>query len=200
MTLAPSSYARIEGWPFDPLPPLSYDVIIADPPWPFDLYSNRGNDKSAAAHYAIMSIEDIAALPIGDLAQRDAILLLWVTAPRLKDCLAVMERWGFAYKTNMAWRKTTPAGRVRMGTGYWVRTMHESILIGTIGRPPKLSAFPSLFDGVAREHSRKPEEFYHLVEKHTAGLRRADLFARQSRSGFDVWGNESTKFDALEAT
>ncbi|WMT90126.1 MT-A70 family methyltransferase [Pelagibacterium sp. H642] len=184
-------------WPFDPLTPLSYDVIVCDPPWPFDLYSKRGNRKSAAAHYDLMSIEDIAALPVADLAQRHCLMLMWVTAPRLVDSLKVMAAWGFAYKTNLVWRKTTPAGRVRMGTGYWARSMHESVLIGTMGRPRKFSAFPSLFDGIAREHSRKPEEFYDLVNRHTAGLRRADLFSRQSRPGFDGWGFEATKFDEV---
>lgn len=186
-------------WPFDPLPPLSYDVIVVDPPWPFDLYSNRGNHKSAAAHYNIMSIDQIVALPVGTLAQRDALLLLWITAPRLPESLSVMSAWGFAYKTTIVWRKTTASGKVRMGTGYWARTMHESVLLGTMGSPAKISAFPSIFDGVAREHSRKPEEFYALVNKHTSGLRRADLFARASRPGFDGWGAESTKFDEVAA-
>ena len=187
------------SWPFDPLLPLSYDLIVADPPWPFDLYSNAGNHKSAAAHYDLMSIDDIAALPVANLAQRDCLMLMWITAPRLVDSLRVMAAWGFAYKTMIIWRKTTPAGKVRMGTGYWARSMHEAVLIGTMGKPSKFSAFPSIFDGIAREHSRKPEEFYDLVNKHTAGLRRADLFARQSRPGFDAWGNEATKFDAEPA-
>lgn len=185
-------------WPFGDLPPLSYDLIVCDPPWPFDAYSNKGNHKSAAAHYDLMSIDDIVALPVANLAQRDCLMLMWVTAPRLVESLRVMAAWGFTYKSNIVWRKTTPAGKVRMGTGYWARTMHESVLIGTMGKPGKFSAFPSLFDGIAREHSRKPEEFYALVNKHTDGLRRADLFARQSRTGFDAWGNEATKFDAEE--
>lgn len=182
------------AWFFDPLRPLSYDLIVIDAPWPFDLYSNKGNHKSAAAHYDLMSIDDIARLPVGGLAQRDCLLLMWVTAPRLADALTVMSAWGFQYKTNITWRKTTPAGKVRMGTGYWARSMHETVLIGTIGAPTKFSAFPSLFDGIAREHSRKPEEFYNLVAKHTSGLRRADVFARQARPGWDSFGDETTKF------
>jgi len=181
-------------WPFDPLSPLSYDVIVADPPWPFDLYSNKGNHKSAAAHYSVMSIEDISALPVGHLARGDCLMLLWVTAPQLLVGAEVMKGWGFAYKTNLQWRKTTVNGKVRVGTGYWARTMHETVLLGTIGAPDKFSAFPSLFDGVAREHSRKPDEFYALVNKHTSGLRRADLFARTHRPGFDGWGDELGKF------
>lgn len=189
----------MSAWPFEGLLPLSYDLIVIDPPWPFDLYSNKGNHKSAAAHYDIMSIAAIEAMPVGELAQRDCLLLMWVTAPRLPESLHVMDAWGFRYKTNLTWRKTTINGRVRMGTGYWARSMHETVLLGTMGRPRKASGFPSLFDGVAREHSRKPDEFYDLVRKHGIGLRCADLFSRESRDGFDCWGHETGKFDEAAA-
>ncbi len=183
-------------WPFGDLVPMSYDLIAADVPWPFDLYSCRGNRKSAAKHYSLMTRDEIRALPVVQLAQRDCLLLLWVTAPQLDFALECMKGWGFVYKSNVVWRKTTPSGKVRMGTGYWARTMHEQFLIGSIGKPGKFSAFPSIFDGVARQHSRKPDEFYALVEKHTAGLRRADLFSRETRSGWDAFGDESFKFNA----
>lgn len=182
-------------WPFDPLRPLSYDLIVCDPPWRFRTWSETNQAKSASRHYDLMTTDAIKALPVGDLAQKDCILLLWTTGAMQPQAFDVMAAWGFTYKSQMIWRKTTPAGKVRMGTGYWARSMHEPVLIGCIGKPGKFSAFPSLFDGVAREHSRKPEEFYALVNKHTSGLRRADLFARQSRPGFDAWGAESTKFD-----
>jgi N6-adenosine-specific RNA methylase IME4 len=182
-------------WAFDPLVPMSYEVIVADPPWRFRTWSETNQAKAASRHYDLMMLDDIKALPVGQLAQGDCLLLLWCCAPMLPQALDVMKAWGFTYKSNTNWRKVTPAGKVRMGTGYWARTMHEQILIGSIGKPRKFSAFPSVFDGLAREHSRKPDEFYKLVEKHTAGLRRADVFARQSRPGWDCWGNESTKFD-----
>jgi N6-adenosine-specific RNA methylase IME4 len=139
---------------------------------------------------------------VGRLAQADCLLLLWTTgwAMATGQAQSVCRAWEFTPVTEIVWRKTTALGRPRVGPGYRARTMHEPVLVGKIGSPRQLSAFPSLFDGVAREHSRKPEEFYALVDKHTAGLRRADLFARQSRPGFDAWGNETTKFDALEAT
>lgn len=182
-------------WPFDPLAPLSYDVIVADPPWRFRTWSETNQAKSASRHYDLMQTDDIKGLPVGDLAQKDCILLLWTTGAMQPQAFDVMQSWGFAYKSQIIWRKTTPAGKVRMGTGYWARSMHETVLIGSIGKPPKFSAFPSLFDGLAREHSRKPDEFYRLVLKHTAGLRRADLFSRETRAGFDGWGAEHGKFD-----
>jgi N6-adenosine-specific RNA methylase IME4 len=147
-----------------------------------------------------MMTEDIGRLPVIDLAQKDCLLLLWATAPMLTQALAVMAGWGFKYKSHMVWRKVTPKGKVRMGTGYWARTMHEPVLIGCHGKPSKFSAFPSCFDGLAREHSRKPDEFYALVEKHTRGLRRAEVFSRASRPGWETWGNEAGKFDEDRAS
>lgn len=185
-------------WPFDPLPPLSYDLIVADPPWRFRTWGEHNQAKSASRHYSLMTTEAIKALPVRDMAQRDCILLLWSTGAMQPQAFEVMTAWGFTFKSQMIWRKTTPSGKVRMGTGYWARSMHEPILIGCMGKPRKFSAFPSLFDGVAREHSRKPDEFYDLVVKHTSAMRRADLFSRISRPGFDGWGNEAGKFDAPE--
>jgi N6-adenosine-specific RNA methylase IME4 len=187
----------MSAWPFNALIPTSYEVIIADPPWRFRTWGEHNQRKSASRHYPLMTTDSIAALPVNQLAQRNCLLLLWATGAMLPQAMQVMQAWGFAFKSLMVWRKMTPNGKVRMGTGYWARSMCEPILIGSIGAPPKFSAFPSIFDGVAREHSRKPEEFYGLVQKHTAGLRRADLFSRESRAGFDAWGDEVGKFDAV---
>lgn len=187
------------SWLFDPLPPLSFDVIMADPPWRFRTWSETNQAKSASRHYDLMTTDQIMSLPVGRLAQRDCILLLWTTGAMQPQAFDVMRAWGFTYKSQIIWRKTTAAGKVRMGTGYWARSMHEPILIGSIGKPSKFSAFPSIFDGIAREHSRKPEEFYSLVDKHTSGMRRADLFSRQSRAGWDSWGHEMGKFDEVAA-
>jgi N6-adenosine-specific RNA methylase IME4 len=181
-------------WPLAPLTPLSYDLIVADPPWRFRTWGEHNQAKSASKHYDLMQTTDIEALPIGNLAQRDCILLLWATGAMMPQALTCMKAWGFTYKSQMVWRKTTASGKVRMGTGYWARSMHEPVLIGSIGKPGKFSAFPSIFDGVAREHSRKPEEFYALVDKHASGLRRADVFARTQRLGWESFGNETEKF------
>lgn len=185
----------MSDWPFGDMPPLSYDVIVCDPPWRFRTWSETNQAKSASRHYDLMMTDDIKRLPVGDLAQKDCLLLLWATAPMFPHALDVLSAWGFQYKSQMVWRKLTANGKPRMGTGYWARTMHEPVIIASVGKPRKFSAFPSVFDGVAREHSRKPEEFYALVNKHTTGLRRADLFSRASRAGFDAFGFEVGKFD-----
>lgn len=173
-----------------------FQLIVADPPWPFVLRSAKGEAKSAAAHYRPMSIPAIAALPVEAIAARDALLLLWVTAPALAGGLATVGRWGFRYSSFLAWRKRTINGRAAIGTGYRVRTMLELCLVGVRGSP-KHAALPGCFDGVRREHSRKPEEFYDVVGLQCPTLfRRADLFARQHREGWCGWGDELGKFVA----
>ncbi|MDE2467548.1 MAG: hypothetical protein KGL35_02060, partial [Bradyrhizobium sp.] len=98
-------------------------------------------------------------------------------------------------KSEIVWIKMTATGKRRMGPGYRARTLHEPVLVCTLGTP-RYKAFPSVFDGIAREHSRKPEEFYDLVDVCAPELvARADLFARTKRSGWDAWGNEMEKFE-----
>lgn len=186
-------------WPFHNLAPLSYELIVVDPPWRFRTWSETNQAKSASRHYDLMTTDDIMRLPVGRLAQRDCILLLWATGAMQPQALDVMRAWGFTYKSQMIWRKVTASGKVRMGTGYWARSMHEPILIGCIGKPRKFKAFPSIFDGIAREHSRKPDEFYQIVDRCAPALRRADIFSRETRAGFDGFGNEHGKFDAAAA-
>jgi N6-adenosine-specific RNA methylase IME4 len=185
-------------WPFGDLPPLSYDVIVADPPWDFKNYSAAGTAKGADPHYSVMDLAAIKVLPVGQLARGDCLLLLWTCgwAIATGQAQAVAKSWGFTPQSEMVWRKLTAAGKPRMGTGYRVRTLHEPILVATIGNPTH-KPLPSLFDGTARQHSRKPDEFYELLTKHTpAAVRRADLFSREKRPGFDGWGDEFGKFDA----
>lgn len=187
-------------WPFDPLQPVSCDVIVADPPWDFANYSDKGTSKGADPHYTVMSLEAIAALPVGQIAAGNCLLLLWTTgwAMATGQAQKVACAWGFEPKSEVVWLKKTLAGKPRWGTGYRVRSLHEPILVCTIGRPSH-AAFPSAFDGVAREHSRKPDEFYALVRACTPGaMGRADLFSRETRDGFIGWGDQRTLFDPAE--
>jgi N6-adenosine-specific RNA methylase IME4 len=183
------------GWFFDPLPTRGHDLIVIDPPWPFAAWSAAGQGKSPSAHYRVMTLADIMALPVRDLLTDDAVVLLWTTGAMLAQAFAVMQAWGITYKTNLMWRKVTRNGKVRMGCGFWARTMHEPILLGTVGKPRKFT-LPSCFDGIAREHSRKPDEFYRMIADRTPDLRRADVFAREKREGWDAWGDEIGKFSS----
>jgi N6-adenosine-specific RNA methylase IME4 len=185
------------NWPFDPLRMLSCDVIVADPPWDFENYSAAGTKKGPDPHYEVMSLLDICALPVGQLARGDCLLLLWTTGWAMATMQAhtVVQAWGFRPVSEMIWRKKTVNDKVRIGTGYRVRTMHEPILVCTVGNPQH-KPFPSIFNGIAREHSRKPDAFYELVRVSTpSALHRADLFSRETRPGFIGWGKEAGKFD-----
>lgn len=187
------------GWPFGNLQTFGYDVIEADPPWQFDLRSEKGEAKSAQAQYQCMDLRAIQALPVGHLARAKGILLLWATIPMLPQAIDTMRAWGAEYKSHMVWRKVTKNGKVRWGTGYRAMSGHEIVLIGCFGAAQIHDRFPSIFDGIAREHSRKPDEFYRLVIERTLGLDRCSLFTRETRKGFDSWGDEQNKFDSKAA-
>ncbi len=187
-------FAPAPPWPFDQPFRRDFNLCVVDPPWVFQHRSPKGWGKSAEGQYKTMPTAAIAALPIGDMAAADCLLLLWITAPRLPDGLLCLESWGFTYKSNMIWRKVSKNGKPLMGTGHRVRTMHEQVLVGTIGNP-KHKPFPSVFDGLRREHSRKPDRLFSLVEEKCPGLkRRADVFARSLRPGWVCYGDELEKF------
>jgi N6-adenosine-specific RNA methylase IME4 len=179
---------------FWPLPLHSYDLVVIDPPWHFKTWSQAGQtSKSASKQYRTMPLAAIMALPVRELLKPDAIVYLWATGAMLRHALATLRAWGIVYKTSFVWRKITRNGKVRWGTGRWAQSGHELLLLGVVGRP-RCFLLPSIFDGLAREHSRKPDEFYRMVTECTPGLRRADLFARERRKGWDVWGDEVDRF------
>lgn len=185
------------NWPFGDIRPFSADLISVDFPWAYDLYSEAGAAKSASAQYDVMTLDEILSFApaVSHLASGDCLCLMWGCEWMLPaERQRVLEAMGFTYKTAIMWRKTTRKGKVRMGVGYRARTMHEPVYLGTIGNPQH-KAFPSVFDGVAREHSRKPDEFFKMVERCMPQARKLDLFSRQSRPGWVNWGRESTLFD-----
>ncbi|WPE19879.1 hypothetical protein ShzoTeo12_10550 [Shinella zoogloeoides] len=185
------------NWPFGDMQPFSFDCFVVDWPWDFKLYSENGDAKSARAHYDTMSLQEIIDFSvITHLARPDSLWLIW-TCEWMKpgDQQRILDAHGLTYKSALMWRKTTKNHKVRMGTGYRVRSMHERLILATTGNP-KHKAFKSVFDGLARGHSRKPEEFYDIVRKNTPGMTRADMFTRQTREGFVAWGNEKNLFDA----
>lgn len=184
-------------WPFGDLRPLTYDVIMADPPWSFDNWSEGGNAKNAKAQYACMPLADIAALPVGHLARGDAWLWLWATYPMLPQAVQVMTAWGFPFVTGGCWVKRGASGKLAMGTGYVLRSCAEVFLLGKHGSPRTCSrAIRNVIEAPRREHSRKPDEAYAIAETLFGPARRADLFSRQSRPGWDAWGLETGRFDA----
>ena len=177
-----------------------YQFIMADPPWNFELRSEAGDEKSAQAQYDCMSLEDINALPVGKLAGADSLLWLWCTHPMLPQALETLSAWGFTFKTSGVWSKRNPeSGKLAFGTGYVLRCASEPFLIGTIGSPKTTRSTRTVIEGPRREHSRKPDEAYTAAESLMPDIRRADLFSRQTRSGWDNWGDEAEKFDEVAA-
>ena len=166
-----------------------YNVILADPPWRFDPYSREtGMDRAADNHYPTESVESIAALNVAEAAAPDCVLFLWATAPMLPEALQVMQAWGFEYKSQIIWVKN------RIGTGYWARNKHELLFIGTKGAVPAPSPGSqpnSTIEADVLEHSKKPEEFYKIIEGLFPTVPKLEMFARTQRDGWDVWGNEA---------
>ena len=152
----------MSGSPFAGLPLHSAGVVLADPAWSFVTYSPKGWRKSAHAHYPCMDLAEIRAMPVADLAGPDSVLVLWSTQVHLLHAIAVLEAWGFTFKTMGAWAKQSSSGRCwQFGTGYLLRSSAEFFLIGTRGRPPQLSrSSRNLIVAPVREHSRKPDAMY----------------------------------------
>lgn len=188
------------AWPFDPLPPMAYSAIMADPPWAFSNFSAKGEAKNAKAHYDCMDLAAIKALPVSQLVQSDAYLWLWATNPMLPQALDVLQAWGFRFVTAGTWVKRGESGNLAFGTGYVLRSANEPFLIGKIGKPKPMSrSVRSVIEAPRREHSRKPDEAYEAFRQMTGNVRRADLFAREARPGFEAWGNEATLFDGASS-
>jgi N6-adenosine-specific RNA methylase IME4/ParB-like chromosome segregation protein Spo0J len=169
-----------------------YAVLYADPPWHFEVYNEEsGVERAAGNHYPTMSLDEISALPIPSLATPDAVLFMWTTAPHLQESFQVFAAWGFEYKTNAVWVKD------KIGLGYFIRGQHEHLLIATRGDMPcplPANRPPSVINAPRREHSRKPDEAYELIERMYPELPKLELFARQQRPGWAAWGNETSKF------
>ena len=196
--------------------------ILADPPWRFATWSAKGRDRcpdgisrarqrenNPARHYETMDLGEIRALPVYAVAAKDAVLFLWAVDSMLPQALHVGEAWGFQFKTvAFYWAKLRTDGSTRrllhnepehklfpMGTGFWTRSNPEICLLFSRGKPKRLSASErKLIIEPRREHSRKPDGARERIERLVAGPR-LELFARQSRPGWTVWGDQSTQFD-----
>lgn len=165
-------------------------MIYADPPW---RYKARNVSGAAERHYPTMGLEDIKALPISELADRDCTLFLWITLPMLREAWSVMEAWGFTYKTvAFVWiKRNRQSDGVFWGLGYWTRSNAELCLLATRGQPRRQAKnVHQVIISPVEEHSKKPDEARRRIEVLMGDVPRIELFARQAPSGWDVWGNE----------
>ena len=177
------------------VPMMKYGMIMADPPWDYKLRSEKGEAKSPHAHYECLSIEEIAEFPVDLWASGDCVLWLWCTHPMLDQQIKIVDAWGFRFITSGVWRKICPSGKMRWGTGYRLRSTSEPFILGMVGNPQTPRDIPTCFDGVAREHSRKPDEAYALAERMSQTSFRLDMFSRQPRAGWDRFGDQTEHFE-----
>jgi N6-adenosine-specific RNA methylase IME4/ParB-like chromosome segregation protein Spo0J len=164
-----------------------YHVIVADPPW---TYTKRTDDLThrGTTPYPAMTVEEISAMPVQDLAYTNCILWLWTTNAFMGEAHHIASTWGFHVKTILTWAKN------RMGVGDWLRGQTEHCLMAVRGRPVvTLKNQTTLLQGSVREHSRKPAEFYQLVESLCPGTK-CELFAREPRAGWTVFGAERNMY------
>jgi N6-adenosine-specific RNA methylase IME4 len=176
------------------MPKRKYAVIYADPPWPWDTYSEAGKDRSPENHYPLMDIDTISEL--GVPAADDAVLFLWATAPQLERALEIITYWGFAYKSNIVWKKD------KRGTGYWCRNCHEHLLVATRGNipaPEMGQQCDSVIEAKVGKHSAKPEDFRGIIDGYYPDVTKLEIFARGTApDGWVTWGNEATELTAME--
>jgi len=162
-----------------------FDVIVIDPPWNY----GREYDPEAsrvASPYPEMSQEELLKIELP--AKNDCVLFLWTTHKFIWDAKELMDKWGFIYKACLVWDKE------KMGMGAWLRMQCEFCLIGIKGKPFwNNTTYRDIITEARREHSRKPESFYKMVEEITAG-RKLDYFSREIRKGWEVFGNDTSKF------
>ena len=179
-----------------------FNIIYADPPWQYKVYSKKGKGRSAENHYHTMNIEEIRSLPVRDIAADDCILFLWVTFPCLTEGISVMESWGFQYKTcGFNWvKRNKKSDGWFVGLGFWTRSNSEVCLIGTKGHPKRFSkSVRQICDARVMEHSRKPGEIRDRIVELCGDLPRIELFAREKCDGWVSLGDEIDGKDIREA-
>lgn len=172
-----------------------FSTILADPPWQFDNRTGKvAPEHKRLLRYPTMGFEDIYNLPVSSITAEQAHLYLWVPNALILQGLETMARWGFTYKTNLVWYKVRkdggPDGR---GVGFYFRNVTELILFGVKGKKFRTLApgrrQVNILSTQKREHSRKPDEFYKIVEACSPGPY-LEMFCRHPRKHWSAWGNE----------
>jgi N6-adenosine-specific RNA methylase IME4 len=200
---------KIRSGPLKGLRRNHYGAIYADPPWSFITRSDKGKAKSPEQHYDCMTLDDIKALPVAEIAAKDCALFMWVIDTHMAMALDVIKAWGFEDKTRaFCWVKLnkkydTYAPEEQLahldkpyfkGMGYWSRANMEDVRFATRGAPKRLSkSVRRLIVSPVREHSRKPDETHDRIEQLVGGPY-CELFGRAQWPGWDVMGNQTDKF------
>jgi len=171
-----------------------YNIVYADPPWQYKVWSKKGSNRTAETHYNTMNIEDIKKINIQSICANDCVLFLWVTFPCLQDGLELIKTWGFTYKTNaFIWvKQNKKKDSLFWGMGYYTRANSEICLLASKGKTlPRLSKkVHSVILSKIEHHSKKPDIVRNKIVELFGDLPRVELFARIQTKGWDVFGNE----------
>lgn len=173
-----------------------FSTVLADPPWQFQNRTGKvAPEHKRLSRYGTMTLEDIKQLPVSSLTQDMAHLYLWVPNALLPEGISVLQAWGFQYKSNIVWHKVRKdGGSDGRGVGFYFRNVTELILFGVKGKNARtLQAGRRQVNYLSsrkREHSRKPDEQYKLIEACSPGPF-LELFARGERKGWTIWGNQA---------
>jgi N6-adenosine-specific RNA methylase IME4 len=172
----------------------NYQLIYADPPWQFRVYSKKVGNRSAERYYPTMKLADIAALPVSKIAVKNSVLLMWAIDPMLDVAFQVIKAWGFRFKTvGFYWvKQNRKSAGFFTGLGYYTRANPEQCLLATRGAGLKRKDrnIRRLIVAPRGRHSEKPIEAYSRIERLFGKVSRIELFARQRRAGWDAFGNE----------
>jgi N6-adenosine-specific RNA methylase IME4 len=176
-----------------------FATVLADPPWQFQNRTGKmAPEHKRLSRYPTMTLQDIKELPVEAIVEDTAHLYLWVPNALLAEGMQVMEHWGFTYKTNLIWYKIRKdGGPDRRGVGFYFRNVTEMILFGVRGKNARTlqpgRSQENIISSRKREHSRKPDEQYDLIESCSRGPR-IELFARGPREGWFSWGNQAEEY------
>ena len=174
----------------------TFSTVLADPPWRFQNRTGKvAPEHRRLSRYGTMTVDDICNLPVSQIAEHTAHLYLWVPNALLPDGLRVMGAWGFQYKSNIVWHKIRKdGGSDGRGVGFYFRNVTEMILFGVRGKNartlPPARRQVNMIQSRKREHSRKPDEQYDLIEDCSPGPY-LELFARGTRPGWTYWGDQA---------
>ena len=172
----------------------NYQLIYADPPWHFRARSEKGESRSAKKHYPVMSLADIAALPVSKIAAKNSALLIWAIDPMLNVAFDVIKAWDFRFKTvGFYWvKENSKSAGFFTGLGYYTRANPEQCLLATrgAGLKRKDKSVRRLIVAPRGRHSEKPIEAYPRIERLFGNVSRVELFARRRRTGWDAFGNQ----------
>lgn len=176
-----------------------FATVLADPPWQFQNRTGKmAPEHKRLARYPTMTLQEIKDLPVEAIVTDTAHLYLWVPNALLAEGLQVMEHWGFTYKTNLIWYKIRKdGGPDRRGVGFYFRNVTEMILFGVRGKNARTlqpgRSQENIISSQKREHSRKPDEQYEIIEACSPGPY-LELFARGPRKGWFGWGNQAQEY------